>query len=140
MFNHRGSVGTQRPTTKSPPALPVPKAAGLFVVFAITSPQLSSNGLSTRLSGDSGVIGFAAAYARNVEKIEMRATLPDVDLNALEAWVNDHGEEFATVTIYKVGLTMYRIGVPPTTVVHHPGRIADALAEALATIGGGHGD
>ena len=64
----------------------------------------------------------------------MRATLPDAEQDALEAWVNEHSAEFDTVAIYKDGLTMYRVGVPPTTVGHHSGRIAAALAEALASI------
>jgi hypothetical protein len=70
-----------------------------------------------------------------VGKIEMRATLPDGEQDVLEAWANDHALEFDTVAIYKEGLTMYRAGVSPTTKVHHPGRMADALAEALASIG-----
>jgi hypothetical protein len=69
-----------------------------------------------------------------VGKIEMRATLAEDDLDALEAWVNDHATDFDTVAIYREGLTMYRVGVPPTTVVHHAGRIADALTAALASI------
>ena len=64
----------------------------------------------------------------------MRATLPDDDQAALEAWVNEHAAEFDSVAIYREGLTMYRVGVPATTVVHHPGRITDALAEALESI------
>ena len=63
----------------------------------------------------------------------MRTTLHESDLDALEAWVNEHADEFSTVAIYTQGLTMYRVGVPPATVVHHPGRMADALAEALAS-------
>lgn len=64
----------------------------------------------------------------------MRATLPDDQLDALKAWGIEHADEFDTVAIYKEGLTLYRAGGPPTTVVHHPGRITDALAEALASI------
>ena len=70
---------------------------------------------------------------RGVEKIEMRATLHEDEQDALEAWVNEHAAEFDSVAIYKEGLTMYRVGVPATTVVHH-GRITDALAEALASV------
>ncbi|HEX2785820.1 MAG TPA: hypothetical protein VHN36_19765 [Ilumatobacteraceae bacterium] len=69
-----------------------------------------------------------------MEKIEMRATLPQDEQAALEAWVNEHGAEFDSVAVYKEGLTMYRVGVSATTVGHHPGRITDALAEALASI------
>ncbi|MGZ4791457.1 MAG: hypothetical protein ACXWBO_06310 [Ilumatobacteraceae bacterium] len=69
-----------------------------------------------------------------MEKIEMRATLPDVEQDALEAWVNEHVAEFDSVAVYKEGLTMYRVGVQATTVAHHPGRITDALVEALASI------
>jgi hypothetical protein len=69
-----------------------------------------------------------------VEKIEMRAVLPEVEQDALEVWVNEHRAEFDSVAVYKEGLTMYRVGVPATTVGHHPGRITDALAEALASI------
>jgi hypothetical protein len=69
-----------------------------------------------------------------VEKIEMRATLPEGDQDALEAWVNEHAAEFDSVAVYREGLTMYRVGVPPTTVVHHPGHIAHALAQALESI------
>jgi hypothetical protein len=69
-----------------------------------------------------------------VEKIEMRTTLPQDEQDALEAWVNEHGAEFDSVAVYKEGLTMYRVGVTATTVGHHPGRITDALAEALASI------
>ena len=61
----------------------------------------------------------------------MRATLPVDEQDALDAWVGQHVDEFDAVAIYKDGLTMYRVGEPPTTVAHHPGRIADALAEAL---------
>ena len=64
----------------------------------------------------------------------MRATLAEGELDALEAWVDQHAAEFDNVAIYKEGLTMYCVGVPPTTVGHHPGRIADALAEALASV------
>jgi hypothetical protein len=70
-----------------------------------------------------------------VEKIEMRTTLPEVEQDALEAWVDEHGQEFDNIAIYNEGLTMYRVGVPPTTVAHHPGRIIDALNEALASRG-----
>ena len=64
----------------------------------------------------------------------MRAILPEDEQDALEAWVDLHGAEFDNVAIYKEGLTMYCVGVPPTTVGHHPGRITDALAEALASV------
>ncbi len=64
-------------------------------------------------------------------KVEMRTTLPDTEHDALEVWVNAHGAEFDSVAVYKSGLTMYRAGVPPTTVVHRPGSITEALAEAL---------
>jgi hypothetical protein len=67
-----------------------------------------------------------------VQKIEMRAVLPDVEQDALEVWVNEHGAEFDSVAIYREGLTMYRAGAPVTTVGHHPGRITAALSEALA--------
>ena len=70
----------------------------------------------------------------------MRATLPEDEQDALEAWVNEHAAEFDTVAIYKQGITLYRVGVPPTTIKHHPGRITDALAEAIASIPGQHGD
>jgi hypothetical protein len=46
----------------------------------------------------------------------MRTTLPDVELDALEVWVNEHGAEFDTVAVCKTGLTMYRAGVSPTSV------------------------
>ena len=61
----------------------------------------------------------------------MRTTLPDVEHDALELWVNEHGTEFDTVAVYRSGLTMYRAGVSPTTVVHRPGSITEALTEAL---------
>jgi hypothetical protein len=69
-----------------------------------------------------------------MEKIEMRTVLPELEQDALEVWVNDHGAEFDSVAVYKEGLTMYRVGVSATTVGHHPGRITDALAEALALV------
>ena len=49
-------------------------------------------------------------YACRVDKIEMRATLSEHELDVLEAWVNEHADEFATVAIYKEGLTLYRVG------------------------------
>ena len=61
----------------------------------------------------------------------MRTTLPDVEHDALELWINEHGTEFDTVAVYRSGLTMYRAGVPPTTVAHRPGSITEALTEAL---------
>ncbi len=64
----------------------------------------------------------------------MRAILPEVEQDALEVWVNEHAAEFDSVAVYREGLTMYRVGVSATTVGHHPGRIADALDEALASI------
>ena len=67
-------------------------------------------------------------------KIEMRTTLPEVEHDALEAWVYEHGSEFDTVAVYRAGITMYCVGVAPTTVVHRPGHIIDAMAEALASI------
>lgn len=69
-------------------------------------------------------------------KIEMRTTLPEVEHDALEAWVYEHGSEFDTVAVYRAGITMYCVGVAPTTVVHRPGHITDAMAEALASING----
>ena len=81
--------------------------------------------------GGSSCIG----YAQRV-KIEMRTTISDAEQDALEAWVYEHANEFDTVAVYRVGLTMYRAGMPPTTVVHHPGHIADALADALAVVRG----
>ena len=71
---------------------------------------------------------------RDGVKIEMRTTLPDAEQDALEAWVDEHGDEFDTVAVYRQGITMYLVGVPPTTVAHHPGRITDALVEALASV------
>ena len=71
---------------------------------------------------------------RDGVKIEMRTTLPDAEQDALEAWVDEHGDEFDTVAVYRQGITMYLVGVPPTTVVHHPGRITAALVEALASV------
>ena len=68
----------------------------------------------------------------------MRATLAEDEQDALEAWVYEHGADFDSVAIYKEGLTMYRVGVPPTTVVHRPGRLIDALAEALESIRSRH--
>ena len=73
-------------------------------------------------------------------KIEMRTTLPETEQDALDAWVNEHGDEFDTVAVYKEGITMYNVGAPPTTVAHLPGRITDAMAEALASIRSGHHD
>jgi len=64
-------------------------------------------------------------------KVEMRTTLSDVEHDALEVWVNEHGAEFDTVAVYRSGLTMYRAGVPPTTVVHRTGSVTEALTEAL---------
>ena len=61
----------------------------------------------------------------------MRATLPDAEQDALERWADEHAAEFDTVAIYKDGLTMYRVGEPPTTVAHQPGRITEALVAAL---------
>lgn len=63
----------------------------------------------------------------------MRTTLVDVEHDALDVWVNAHGTEFDTVAVYKTGLTMYRTGVPPTTVAHRLGNITEALTEALAS-------
>jgi hypothetical protein len=73
-------------------------------------------------------------------KIEMRTTLPEAEQDALDAWVNEHGDEFDTVAVYKEGITMYNVGARPTTVAHHPGHIIDAMAEALASIRSGHHD
>lgn len=67
-------------------------------------------------------------------KIELRTTLPEVEQGALEAWVDEHADEFDTVAVYREGLTMYRVGVPPTTVVRHPGGLAGDLDEALISI------
>lgn len=64
----------------------------------------------------------------------MRTTLPRLEQDALDAWVDLHAMEFDNVAIYNEGLTMYRVGVHPTTVGHHRGRMAAALTEALATI------
>lgn len=64
----------------------------------------------------------------------MRATLAVEQQDALEAWVDAHSAEFDNVAIYKQGLTMYCVGVPPTTVRHQPGRITDALAKALESV------
>ena len=60
-------------------------------------------------------------------KVEMRTTLPDTEHDALEVWVNAHGAEFDSVAVYKSGLTMYRAGVPPTTVVNRPGSITEFI-------------
>ncbi len=65
----------------------------------------------------------------------MRTILPEVEQDALEAWVYEHADEFDNVALYKEGLTMYRVGLPPTTVAHHHGRIIHALNEALASRG-----
>lgn len=64
----------------------------------------------------------------------MRATLPDNDLEALVAWVDEYGDEFDSVAVYAQGLTMYRAGIPPTTVAHRHGAIVDALTEALESV------
>ena len=45
---------------------------------------------------------------RDGVKIEMRTTLPDAEQDALEAWVNEHGDEFDTVAVYKQGLHVSR--------------------------------
>jgi hypothetical protein len=67
-------------------------------------------------------------------KVKMRTTLPDVEHDALEVWVNEHGAEFGTVAVYKAELTMHRAGIPPTTVMHRPGSITEALAAVLEII------
>lgn len=67
-------------------------------------------------------------------KIELRTTLPDAEHDALDAWVNLHFNEFDTVSVYKTGLTIYRAGKPPMTVVHHRDCIATDLDEVLASI------
>ena len=70
-------------------------------------------------------------------KIEMRTTLPEVEHDALEAWVYEQGSEFDTVAVYRAGITMYCVGMAPTTVVHRPGHITDAMAEALESVRAG---
>ena len=64
----------------------------------------------------------------------MRAILAVDQQDALEAWVDEHAAQFDNVAIYKHGLTMYCVGVPPTTIRHHPGHITDALAAALESV------